>query len=88
MTSQTRHQIIKIHILPDILRSKGNQTMKLGQLIEYNMRDIFLKKSYTKFSGEACPRPFYHLPLFYKSFFKNKKRSGTSFPTSFFFHDF
>ena len=27
--------------------------MKLGQLIEYNMSNIFLKKSYTKCDGEA-----------------------------------
>ena len=29
--------------LPNISRSKGNQTMKLGQLIEYNKRNIFLQ---------------------------------------------
>ena len=34
-----------MHILPNILRSKNNQTMKVGQLIEYNMENIFLKKS-------------------------------------------
>ena len=27
--------------------------MKFGQLIEYNMVNIFLKKSYTKCGGEA-----------------------------------
>ena len=32
--------------------------MKFGQLIEYNMRNIFLEKSYTKCSGETSPRPF------------------------------
>ena len=31
MTSQTGHQIIIIHILPIILRSKGNQAIKFGQ---------------------------------------------------------
>ena len=45
-------------ILPDILRSKGNQTMKFHQLTEYDMRNIFLVKSYTKCSGETIPRPF------------------------------
>ena len=39
-------------------RSKGNQTMKFGQLLEYNMRNIFVEKSYTKCSGETIPRPF------------------------------
>ena len=32
--------------------------MKFGQLIEYNMRNIFVEKSYTKFAGETIPRPF------------------------------
>ena len=35
MTSQTEQQIITIYISPDILRSKGNQAMKLGPLIKY-----------------------------------------------------
>ena len=41
MTSQTGKQTIAIQILPDISRSKGNQTMVFGQLIEYSMRNIF-----------------------------------------------
>ena len=32
--------------------------MKFGQLMECNMRDIFLQKSYTKCDGETSPRPF------------------------------
>ena len=31
--------------------------MKFGQLIEYNMRNIFVEKSYTKFARETIPRP-------------------------------
>ena len=58
MTSQPDKQTILIHILPNILTSKSNQTMKLGQLIECNMRTIFLEKSYTKCDGETSPRPF------------------------------
>ena len=46
MMSQPGKQTIAIHILPNISRSKGNQTMKFGQLIEYNMRNIFLEKSH------------------------------------------
>ena len=30
--------------------------MKFGQLIEYNMRDIFVEKSYTKYDGETIPK--------------------------------
>ena len=32
--------------------------MKFGQIIEYNMRNILLNKSYTKSGGETIPRPF------------------------------
>ena len=31
--------------------------MKFGQLKEYNLRNIFVEKSYTKYAGEAIPRP-------------------------------
>ena len=44
MTSQPGLQTIAIHILSNISQSKGNQTMKFGQLIEYNKRNIFLQK--------------------------------------------
>ena len=45
MTSQPEKQIIAMYVLLNISRSKVNQTIKFGQLIEYN---IFLEKSYTK----------------------------------------
>ena len=44
MMSQPGLQAIAIYILPNISQSKGNQTMKFGQLIEYNKRNIFLQK--------------------------------------------
>ena len=31
--------------------------MKFDQLIEYNMRNIFVEKSYAKCAGETIPRP-------------------------------
>ena len=43
MTSQPGQQAIAIHILHYISRSKGNQTMKFGQLKECNMKNIILK---------------------------------------------
>ena len=43
MMSQTGLQTIAIHILPNISQSKSNQTMKFGQLIECNKRNIFFK---------------------------------------------
>ena len=45
MTSQPWKQTISIHTLPNISRIKGTQTMKFGQLIEHDMRNIFLEKS-------------------------------------------
>ena len=51
MTSQPGKQTIAIHILPNISRIKSNQTMKFGQLIEYNVKNDFLEKSYTKCDG-------------------------------------
>ena len=44
MTSQPGLRTIAIHILPIISKSKGSQTMKYGQLIESNKRNIFLQK--------------------------------------------
>ena len=58
MTSQAGKQTIVIHILPNISRRKSNQTIKFGQLIEYNMSNIFLEKSCIKCGGETSPRPF------------------------------
>ena len=88
--------------------------MKFGQLIEYNVRNIFLEKSYIKCGREKIKIErisgsiFYSILYFvlivcqvedyrkwlklscrlfaftsYKSFLKNKKRSGTSLPVSF-----
>ena len=39
----TPQHTIAIHILSNISRSKGNQIMKFGQLLEYVIRNIFLK---------------------------------------------
>ena len=36
------------NILPNISQSKDNQTMKFGQLIEYNKINIFLQKLFRK----------------------------------------
>ena len=58
MTSQLDCQTIAIHIFPNISRSKDNQTMTFSQLIENDMRNIFLEKSYSNCRGETSPRPF------------------------------
>ena len=49
MTSQPGEQTIAIHIMSNISRN-------FGQLLEYNMRNIFVEKSYTKCAGEFTPR--------------------------------
>ena len=56
MISQPTKQAIAVDILPNIPRSKTNQTMKIDQSIEYNTRNIFVEKSYTKCVGETIPR--------------------------------
>ena len=44
-----------------------NQAINWGQIIEYNMRNIFLEKLYKKCVGEANVRPFYKKSKFRKS---------------------
>ena len=44
MTSQPGEQTIAIHILTNISRGKSNLSMKLGQLLKYNKKNIFLQK--------------------------------------------
>ena len=41
--SQTGTQMITMNVLSDISKSKGNKTMKFGQLLKSNMRNIFVK---------------------------------------------
>ena len=43
MTSQPGLQTIPMHILPNISQSKGNQTMKFGQLIEQQKKYFYSK---------------------------------------------
>ena len=58
MTSKPGTQAIAIRVLPNVSRNKDNEVMKFGQLIEYNMRNIFLEKSYTKYGKKLFPDPF------------------------------
>ena len=48
MASQPGLQTIVIYILLKISQSKGNETMKFGQLIEYNKGNILLQKLWRK----------------------------------------
>ena len=56
MTSQTDSQTIPVYILLNISRSKGKQTMKLDQLIEDTMRNIFVEKSCTECAKQIILR--------------------------------
>ena len=64
MTSEPGLQTVTIHILPNIWQSKDNQTMKFGQLIEYNKTNIFLQKLCQKWGRETSSRPPF---IFWKS---------------------
>ena len=57
MTSQPEKQTIEIHILPNISRSKGNQKMKFGQLIEY-WETFLLKNLKQNVVRKLFPHPF------------------------------
>ena len=54
-------KIIAIQILPNISRSKNNQTIRFGQLIEYNMRKIYFEELYTKCGAGTSSRPSSYL---------------------------
>ena len=46
-----------VHIAQN-LKKQRNQTMKIGQIIDYNRKNIFLKKSCTKCGGKTIFRHF------------------------------
>ena len=58
MTSQPGKRTNVVHILLNISRRKDNETLKFGQLIECNMRNVFLEKSYTKCGRKTISRLF------------------------------
>ena len=62
MMSQAGKQIIPKQYCPNISSSKGNQVMKFGQLIELNIRSIFLEKYLQNVVEKLLPDRFskYH----------------------------
>ena len=58
MSSRPGKQTIAIHTLPNISRIKSNQTMKFDQLIEYDIRNIFLKNHTQNVVEKLFPGPF------------------------------
>ena len=63
MMSLPGNQTIAIQILPNISRSKGNQTTKLCQLIQCNMRIIFAKNHTQNVVEKLFPEPFLKLSV-------------------------
>ena len=59
MVSQPGKQTITIHILLNISRSKGNQTMEFGKLVEYKKKNIFPQKSWRKSSRKASSKSLF-----------------------------
>ena len=64
MTSQSS-ETITIDILPNISQSKDNQTMKFGQVLEYNMGNIFLQQSCRTWARETSSKILF---VFLKNF--------------------
>ena len=46
-------------MLPNISRSKGNQTLKCGQVKEYNKKNIFLDNHAKNEAGRLVPDLFF-----------------------------
>ena len=57
--SQTGLQTIAIHLLCNISQSKSSQTLKFGQLTEYDNRNIFLQKLCRKLGKETSFRALF-----------------------------
>ena len=48
MMSQRGKRTVAIQVFANVSRSKGNQTMESGPLIEYKIRNISLEKPFKK----------------------------------------
>ena len=55
MKSYAEKRTIAIHISINISRGKDYKTIKFGQLIEDNTKNIYLEKSYRKCGVETSP---------------------------------
>ena len=75
MTSQPGRQTITVQILPNISKNKDNHAMKFGQLIEYNVRNIFHQKLWEKWGKKTRFRPLFMIS---NSFTWSKSKWPTS----------
>ena len=58
MRSQPGKLTIAMHILSNISRNKGSQTIKYDQSIEYNMRKVFIRNHTQNGVKKLFPDPF------------------------------
>ena len=58
VTSQPGLQTVTILILPNISQSKASQTMKFGQLTQYNRISVFFKNYAKHEAGRLVPDLF------------------------------
>ena len=76
-TSQSGYKTIAIYILPNISRNKDNHTIKFGQFVDYNKRNIFKnnmqKKYILKIRIYVC---MYNICIY--MFFKNYAENEAS----------
>ena len=59
LTNNCKAHIAEEEYQKNISGSKDNQAMEYGQLIKYNMKNIFIEKGYTKCGGETIPWPYF-----------------------------
>ena len=59
MALKTGKLIIAIEILTNISRGKGNQVVKFGQLIEYSVKNVFLKNHLENETWKIVPITFF-----------------------------
>ena len=72
-------QTIKMHIFSDMSKTKVNQTTKCGPLIEYNMKNIIVEKSFTKYDGKTRPRNIFKKSKFSISVYQQPEVSYSLF---------
>ena len=58
MASLNRKLTITIQLWSNTLRSRDNHKTQFDQLIEYNMKDVFLQNSYAKRGRQTSPKIF------------------------------
>ena len=60
-------------------KTKANQTTKCGPLIEYNMKNIIVEKSFKKYDGKTRPRNIFEKSKFSISVYQQPEVSYSLF---------